>query len=120
MGLSFLNRQAVIWQFASFGASVTIYLHIPVEELKFPSAKFFKISSIFALLPFIFQLPPTKNFLSILISFTNHLKNATIFRPERAIEGNWRPIPSRLLKRALDLGPVLKSTNIWFARLAVA
>lgn len=37
----------------------------PVDGVRSPPARFFKISSIFALLPFIFQLPPTKNFLSI-------------------------------------------------------
>lgn len=42
-----------------------------------PAAKFFKISSIFALLPFIFQLPPTKNFLSI-VNFST------------AVQINWR------------------------------
>ena len=43
----------------------------PVEEFRSPSAKVFKIPSILALLPFIFQLPPTKNFLSIAISHTD-------------------------------------------------
>ena len=43
----------------------------PVEEFRSASAKVFKIPSILALLPFIFQLPPTKNFLSIAISHTD-------------------------------------------------
>lgn len=43
------------------------YVNKPVDGLRLPSARFFKMSSIFPLLPFIFQLPPTKNFLSIVL-----------------------------------------------------
>lgn len=44
---------------------MSCHVNKPVDGLRLPSARFFKMPSIFSLLPFIFQLPPTKNFLSI-------------------------------------------------------
>ena len=63
--------------------SVAILSHKPVLELRSPSAKTFMIPSILDLLPFIFQLPPTKNFLSILHFFPRKVYNRTKWRPAK-------------------------------------
>ena len=56
-------------------SSVIIKIHKPVFEFRFPSAKVFIIPSMLALSPFIFQLPPTKNLLSILQFVSRNLSN---------------------------------------------